>query len=218
MGCSFATTRADSPLVGVLRIRRARFLGFGVIVCAATGLLSSMASAHESHTVGDLTITFGWRDEPTFAGLPNAVMLTAVDGEGAPVDDPAARMTVTVSFGEASIVRPLLPIESPGSYAAEIVPTQPGTYSLQITGELAGETLDIASTCSDESFHCVADAGEVEFPSRVAGASAPSGADGSAGDAGSGSARATAALVLSTVAVIVAVGVGLRSRRSETPG
>ena len=90
-------------------------------------------------------------------------------------------MTVTVSFGEASIVRPLLPIDSPGSYAAEIVPTQPGTYALQITGELAGETLDIASTCSDESFHCVADAGEVEFPSRVAGASAASGADGSAG-------------------------------------
>ena len=84
MGCSFATTRADSPLVGVLRIRRARFLGLGVLVCAATGLLSSVASAHESHTVGDLTITFGWRDEPTFAGLPNAVMLTAVDGEGAP--------------------------------------------------------------------------------------------------------------------------------------
>jgi hypothetical protein len=189
-----------------------RLLLFVCLVGASVAGMAPSASAHVHETFGDLTVGLGWREEPTYAGLANAVELTAVDGQGVAVDDPNAALTTTISFGDATVVRPLLPLDEPGAFGAEIVPTQPGTYTLHIEGTLAGETIDVTSTCSDTTFECVAAATEVEFPSREAvavGAVAEDEDEGSAATV-----LAIAALTLSVVAVAVAVTVSLRSRRS----
>jgi hypothetical protein len=195
---------------------------FFLVVCLAAATVvigAARASAHVTETAGDLTISVGWRDEPSYAGLPNAVEVTAVDKRGEPVVDLKAGLTATISFGDATTVRSPTPRE-PGAYRAEIVPSQPGTYSIHVMGKLAGQAIDVDSTCSDATFACVAAASEIQFPPLPAnGGGDTAGTPGPVGDGdGSGSdILAIAALALSAVALGAAVTVGVRSRRTGRP-
>ena len=195
-----------------------RFLLFVGLASAAVVGIAPSVNAHVQEPAGDLTISVGWRDEPTYAGLPNAVVVTAVDGRGAPVVDPGASLSTTLSFGDATVVLPLRPMGEPGAYGAAVVPTQPGTYAVDIVGTLRGEQIDITSTCSDATFHCVASASEVEFPPRPAiGVETTGGAGAVAMEEDESSAAmvlAIAALALSAVAVAATVTMGIRSRRT----
>jgi hypothetical protein len=194
---------------------RQLLLVVGLVVGAAV-LFAPGASAHDTRKVGDLAVSVGWRDEPAFAGLPNAAEITAVDDRGTPVVDLKASLSATISFGDATVVKPLLPRE-PGVYAAEVVPTQPGTYSFHVAGTLDGQTVDIDSTCSDTTFECVADASEVEFPAPGGAetAAAPARAAQHGDDGSAPTILAIVALTLSTVAVVATVTMATRSRRAE---
>lgn len=170
------------------------------------------ARAHDVGSAGTLEIVFGWEQEPAYSGIPNAVHVTVRDEDGQPVVDDAAQLTVTVIYGGLAMTRPLVPLDGPGEYGAVLVPTEPGTYSFQIMGSIAGESIDLTSTCSDATFHCVADPSEIRFP----GAGAELGDTGTGGMAqivaapshedGSVSIVAIVAIVLATLAC---VGVGL---------
>ncbi len=193
-----------------------RFLVAVGLVVVAVVATAPGAGAHVTKPVGDLTVSVGWRDEPAFAGLPNAVQITALDDHGVPVVDPGASLTTSISFGDATVTRPLVPGE-PGVYQAEIVPTQPGTYSFHVGGTLDGQTVDLDATCSDATFDCVADAAEVEFPAPAAiGAAQAATGTGSHEGGGSSSSDtlAVVALALSAVAVCVSVVIAIRSRRT----
>jgi hypothetical protein len=192
------------------------FLAVGLVVVTVVAAAPG-ASAHVTKPVGDLTVSLGWRDEPAFAGLANAVQVTALDDQGVPVVDPLASLTASISFGDATVTRPLVPGE-PGIYQADVVPTQPGTYSFHIGGTLDGHPVDVDATCSDATFECVADATEVEFPAPAAvgarqvatGTTSDESSDGSS----SSNTLALVALALSAVAVIVSVAIAMRSRRT----
>lgn len=140
---------------------RVAVLAAAVVAASGTG---QRASAHDHGTAGSLEIVFGWEHEPTYSGIPNAVHVSVLDAHGDPVVDDAAQLTVTLTFGELSVTRPLVPLRAPGEFSALVVPTEAGTYSFHIMGSIAGETVDVSSTCSDETFHCVVDAAEVRFP------------------------------------------------------
>ncbi len=192
---------------------------FLLVVCAVGVVVVARApgaGAHVTKPVGDLTVSVGWRDEPAYAGLANAVQITALDRQGRPVVDPRADLTTTVSFGDATVTRPLAP-GAPGVYSADLVPTQPGTYSFRIGGTLAGQTVDINATCSDATFDCVADAADVEFPppatARTATAAAGTGSGASGAGDSSTDVLAVVALALSAVAVVVSVVIAVRSAR-----
>ncbi len=195
---------------------------FFLVVClAAAAVVSSAprASAHVTETAGDLTISVGWRDEPSYAGLPNAVEFTAVDKQGEPVVDLKASLTATISFGDATTVRSLTP-RDPGVYRAEIVPSQPGTYSIHIMGKLSGEAIDVDSKCSDATFDCVAAASEIQFPPLPAtggGDAAGTRASGDEGDGSGSDILSIAALALSVIALGATVTIGIRSRRTGRP-
>ena len=169
------------------------------------------ARAHDVGSAGTLEIVFGWEQEPAYSGIPNAVHVTVRGEDGQPVVDDAAQLTVTVIYGGLAMTRPLVPLDGPGEYRAVLVPTEPGTYSFQIMGSIGGESVDLTSTCSDATFHCVADPSEIRFPGAGAEVgdtgtgvgqivAAPSHADGSV------SIVAIVAIVLATLAC---VGVGL---------
>lgn len=126
-------------------------------------ILSTAAYAHETTTVGILTLTLGWEEEPAYAGVTNAVELEATRAAG-PVSDPAASLSVQVSFGDAASTLPMRPGSEPGFYTARLIPTRAGTYTFHVTGTLSGEQVDLESTCSDQTFDCVIDASEIQFP------------------------------------------------------
>jgi hypothetical protein len=94
----------------------------------------------------------------------NTVDVRVSGSDGTPVANLADALTVEVSFGDARVVLPLLPSGEPGELGAAIVPTRPGTYTFHLTGSVEGRAIDTSSTCSDETFDCVLDAAEIQFP------------------------------------------------------
>src|SRR5207253_5613784 len=109
----------------------------------------------------------GWGEEPALVGAMNAVEVTVTETSGAPVNDPAASLAVEVSFGSQKTTRALAPTAGrPGVYAAPVQPTRAGTYAFRVHGPVRGVAVDITSTCSDKTFDCVRDAGDVQFPVR----------------------------------------------------
>jgi hypothetical protein len=109
----------------------------------------------------------GWGEEPAFSGFRNFVEVDVADATGRPVADLGGTLSVEVSFGDERISLPLLPDRGqPGKFRAWLVPTRPGTYSFHITGTVKGQSIDMTSTCSPETFACVAEVSEIQFPVR----------------------------------------------------
>jgi len=201
-----------------LRGRRRR----DVVSSVAALLLALLqpALAHETQSVKQYRLTLGWGDEPAYSGYRNSVDVDLADGAGAPVTDLAGgSLAVEVSFGDERIVLPLLPAgQRPGRFRAGLVPTRAGTYTFHVTGTVKGQTIDARSTCSEETFHCVTDASELQFPAKdpSAGQLAESigralpRAERAMDAATSARSTAIAAIALAALALVVAIALAAR--------
>lgn len=177
----------------------------------ATGLLAlpTTVSAHEHGQAGSLEIVFGWEHEPAYSGLENAVHVTVLDADGHPMADESARLTATVSFGDVSVTLPLVPTSAPGEFRGLLVPTEAGIYTFQIMGSIAGETVDLTSTCSDQTFDCVADSGEVRFPAADVGSANAAGTTSQVAAAPDDDSIEMATIIALALAGLACVGVVL---------
>lgn len=115
----------------------------GLISLIALVLNFQLALAHETVTVGNYEIEYGWLTEPTIVGQLNAFIVIVSDtssGDAQPVEDLSA-LTVTVSYGGQSKTLTLQPLgeDTPGQFVAPILPTIPGQYTLIFGGKL-GDT------------------------------------------------------------------------------
>ncbi len=141
--------------------------GLAVSLSAALLALSAPIRAVDKQTVGTIQLTIGWGDESAFAGSRNSIDVAVADSTGAPVAGPMNTLNVEVSFGDRRLRLPLLPVErQPGMYRAWIVPSRAGSYAFHISGRLNGESIDITSACSEKTFQCVTESGEVQFPEK----------------------------------------------------
>ena len=123
------------------------------------------ALAHESITVGDYEIEIGWVNEPAIAGQQNAIAVNVTNTSSEkPVED-VSSLTVTVSYGGQSKELTLQPLgeETPGQFAAPILPAVAGEYTLKLGGNL-GETAVDAEVHPEE----VLPADTLQFPSLEA--------------------------------------------------
>lgn len=115
----------------------------GLISLIALVLNFQLALAHESVTVGNYEIEYGWLNEPVIVGQLNAFIVNVADtsgGDAQPVEDVSA-LIVTVSYGGQSKTLKLQPLgeDTPGQFVAPILPTIPGQYALIFGGKL-GDT------------------------------------------------------------------------------
>jgi hypothetical protein len=128
------------------------------------------ALAHEDRHVHGYQMTVGWRDEPAFAGVRNAVQVILSTGSGAPVRDAGGGLTVQVLYaGRATPPMPLRPafgasFGTPGEYDAPLVPTRPGAYGFHVRGSIGGTAIDESFTSSPSGFPGVEDDGSISFP------------------------------------------------------
>ena len=109
--------------------------------------------AHETITVGDFEIEAGWLNEPPIVGEKNAIVITVTDASGGgqqPVED-ISSLTVMISYGGQRKVLSFVPLgeDTPGQFAAPILPTMAGEYELILSGSL-GDTAVDATTSVDE--------------------------------------------------------------------
>ena len=179
-------------------------------------------STHERRVVGQYRLTIGWGDEPAFTGSKNFVSVAVSDAAGMPVADLSASLAVEVSFGDERLMLPLRPaFQRPDEFRAWLLPTRSGTYSFHITGTVKGQTIDTVSTCSDNTFACVADVSALQFPVQDPSTGqlaervnrALPRAERAIDTAAGAQKTAIAAIAVAVLALAAAIGLGLRRGR-----
>lgn len=130
--------------------------------------LPGTALAHASIDVGDgrYVLELGFRDEPAYLGLPNAVYLKAQEyatGGTRPVDGLAATLTVEVSKDGETMTVPLAPTGE-GEYEGVFVPTATGDYTFRIFGTIGDAEVDESVSSGPNTFASIAPLSAIEFP------------------------------------------------------
>ena len=136
------------------------------VICLVTPL-SILLVAHDAHVVGPYRLVIGWGEEPAFTGIRNSVVvaITEAVGGGLVRDLGGGSLSVEVSFGNERVVLPLQPVWGhPNEFRAWMVPTRAGTYTFRVTGTVKQHPIDITTRCSENTFDCVADVSEIQFP------------------------------------------------------
>ena len=222
-----------------MRRRRNTAGAFGAAIAGLLlALIVSPAFAHTAKDAGPYKLTFGWQHEPTYVGVENAVQLFVHDAKGNPLDDLGTKgLTVAVSTqGQTSpplaltgAFDPDTGLGSHGEFDAAIVPTQPGTYTFHITGDINGTAVDVSAASSDSTFNDVADPTGVEFPAKTPTVQALAAAVTSLQDklataqsaATSAKDSASSAKTMALIAIVVAVVLALLAMviggRRKTP-
>ncbi|HYC07952.1 MAG TPA: hypothetical protein VEG29_08510 [Candidatus Binatia bacterium] len=133
-------------------------------------------AAHSIQHAGPYTIAIGWKSEPTFTGVVNAVQVIVTDAAGKPVDDlgPDDLKVVVSTNGQNSDSLSFDPsydadtgLGTHGEYDAAIMPTAPGDYTFHLTGTIHDQKVDVTVTSGDETFDTVKDPTDIQFPTKL---------------------------------------------------
>jgi hypothetical protein len=140
-------------------------LGIGLTLAASA---SAGALAHVEIDVGDgqYVMEVGFRDEPAYLGLPNALTLRVeqyATGGTEPVNDLATTVSAEVSRDGQVMTLPLVPVGE-GEYEAAFVPTATGDYTFHISGTIGEATVDESVTSGPNTFNSVEPLSAIEFP------------------------------------------------------
>lgn len=128
------------------------------------------AFAHEDHEAGEYAISFGWRNEPAYAGMFNGpeVFLSqhdAAEGDHFPADI-TVDLQAEVTFGPETMTIRLEPAwNETGHYIADLIPTMPGDYRFRIFGTIADTAVDVTFDSADGAFSSVEPSSDIMFPS-----------------------------------------------------
>jgi hypothetical protein len=140
-----------------------------VLLCLMLGCVLVMpVMAHEGREVGEYLITFGWRNEPAYAGLLNGpeILISLHDAEDEPLPaEIAVELQAEVSFGDQALTLTLRPVRNePGRYSADLIPALPGDYAFRVTGTIGDVDVDETFTSADGEFSSVEPLTDILFP------------------------------------------------------
>lgn len=133
------------------------------------------ASAHETREVDGITFTVGFSNEPAYVNEMNGLELQLAQGEGddaEPIEGAEQSLDATINFGEDTRDLELRAVfNEPGSYTADVIPTETGAYTFHITGEVDGVEIDESFQSGPDTFSEVNARDTLEFPGGEASAS-----------------------------------------------
>jgi hypothetical protein len=174
--------------------RLSRYIAvMAVMGLLAVGLPGSSASAHETREVeGEFEFVVGFMNEPAYVNEKNGLDLrisylngngqTENDDEDAddhdhngnddqyateaePVEGAHQTLQAQVQFaGETKDLELRELWGQPGSYTADVIPTETGAYSFQISGEIDGIEVNETFTAGPDTFSEIEPRDELEFP------------------------------------------------------
>lgn len=114
----------------------------GLVLAGAVGTVG----AHETTTVNGYEITFGGSDEPVITGERMWLQVEILDAEtGEPVEglSDAVELAVQRPFGNDTFELDVGGVHGqPGWYEGAVVFTEPGTYTVFLTAEIDGQTVE----------------------------------------------------------------------------
>jgi hypothetical protein len=126
------------------KIRPSSLIKMIVVLGLLVGILliANVALAHETITVGDYAVEYGWINEPAVVGQPNAVVIiitsniSQTNSTSSEVDP--SGLQISVVFGPQTKVLSLQPLgeNTPGQYIAPMTPMLPGVYTIHLGGNI----------------------------------------------------------------------------------
>src|SRR5262245_1936234 len=125
-------------------IRKSFRIAF-LIALVALLLNYQLVFAHESITVGDYEIVYGWFNEPSIAGQLNGVesFVTNTSTNEPAAEDAISSLVGALTYGGQNKTLTLEPgFEEPGAFRATVLPTIPGVYSIKFSGMLGENAID----------------------------------------------------------------------------
>ena len=187
-----------------------RLVAAGLAALIVLTLSASVARAHEHREVGEYEFTVGFLNEPALVNEPNGLSLAVQLGhgdEGTPVEGLAETLQAEIIFGDETRELELrAAFGEPGSYVADVIPVEPGTYSFRIFGTIDGMEVDETFTGGPDTFSEVEDTAALEFPD--AGATGPDAAT-LAEDAQDTADTAQVLAIIGIIVGVVGVALGL---------
>jgi hypothetical protein len=147
-----------------------------VVLVALLVLAVVPVAAHEGRDVGDYVLTFGWRNEPAYAGQFNGpeISIALAGAEHGDSDDHHAEtfpadievvLQAEVTFGSETTTVYFRPQwGTTGHYIADLIPTLPGDYTFHITGTIGDVEVDEIYSSADGGFSSVEPVGDLLFP------------------------------------------------------
>lgn len=187
------------------------------VVVAVTITFGGSALAHERRQVGPYQLVVGFLTEPALAGTVNGVDLRVTDTRVTPTKNvEGLQDTVTVDVFHGGLSTPLLlklraRSGQPGAYAADFIPTRPGSYRFVFKGKIEQQDLNETFESGPGRFDEAKDTTALQYPEKVpVAADLTERLDAIQRDLGAIRAFALAALAL---AITLPLGVLWRARR-----
>jgi hypothetical protein len=117
-----------------------RIIKLAIILSLLVGILliANIVSAHETITVGDYSVEYGWLSEPAVEGQPNAVVINITSNISSTAEIDTSGLQIQAVFGPQSKVLTLQPLgeNTPGQFIAPITPMLPGVYTIHLGGNI----------------------------------------------------------------------------------
>jgi len=126
----------------------------------------TLASAHETQTVGEgenqLQVILGMRSEPAYTEERNGLDLIIRDANDQSIENLEGSLQAEITSPDGAATRrlELRPVYGePGAYTDDFVLTQPGVYTVRVTGFIGEREVDLTFET-----HEVAPIAEIRFP------------------------------------------------------
>jgi hypothetical protein len=130
-----------------------------IIILFSFSLSIQQIYGHTQIQVGNYTIEAGWENEPPLLNTLNNVLVSISENDN-PVRNAMKDLSISIIYGGLDKKLDFIPSEeSPGIYLADIIPSQLGSYSVNLTGTI--ETQNINNTIPIED---IEDTKKLTFP------------------------------------------------------
>ena len=134
-------------------------ISFIIISLFSIGFSIQSIYGHTEIKVGNYTIEAGWSNEPPLINNLNEVVIFIFENDS-PVRNAMKDLSVSINYGGINKKLNFLPSEeSVGQYLADIIPSNLGTYSLNLKGTIGTQTIN-----NDIQIEEVEDAKKLTFP------------------------------------------------------
>ncbi|MDW3626213.1 MAG: hypothetical protein QOK72_06175 [Nitrososphaeraceae archaeon] len=134
-------------------------ISFILIFLFSIGFSIQSVYGHTEIKVGNYTIEAGWSNEPPLINNLNEVVIFIFENDS-PVRNAMKDLSVSINYGGINKKLNFLPSEeSVGQYLADIIPSNLGTYSLNLKGTIGTQNIN-----NDIQIEEVEDAKKLTFP------------------------------------------------------
>lgn len=119
---------------------------------------------HTEIQVGNYTIEAGWNIEPPLLNNLNEVVVSVFENDN-PVRNAMKDLSISVNYGGLSKILDFIPSEeAAGQYLASIIPSQLGSYTINLKGLIGTQTIN-----NDIQIEDIEDSKKLTFPTVTEG-------------------------------------------------